>query len=285
MQPITDKTTLDLLESVEEKLEDYVPDLKQSMVINGQAHYLTWDFRKTSLPEIEILQITDIQFGHKACDVDKLTEYLRWVLDSPSRYIILGGDLVDAGHKLSKGSPFEQIGDPQEEMWALAHLLAPVRHRVLGYVGGNHERRSIDTFGDLGKSIAMILQIPYSPGKQHIDILFGDHKPFKITIWHGGGSGASKGAIANSVYRLMGQADSQLYLIGHLHQAVVLPDWRESRTGKGTMQLTKIIGAMGTSFLKHYGTYAEVIMGTKPTGIMMARAILEKNGKWEVTLR
>lgn len=278
-------TTLNLLAEVQTQLMDYEPSITQSMVVNGQARYLTWDFSEVKIKTLEILQITDIQFGHKQCNVEKLHEYLAWVLEEKNRYIALGGDLIDAGHAQSKGSPFEQIGDPQEELWSLVKILAPVRHRILGYVGGNHERRTLPTFGDSGKAIASILSIPYSPGKQHIDINFGDADPFRVTMWHGGGGGQTKGSVANSVYRLMSQYDSQLYLIGHLHQAMIIPEWREVRDGKGGMQMIKTIGAMGTSFLKHYGTYAEVIMGTKAQGIMMSRTILEKNGHWEVTLR
>jgi hypothetical protein len=280
-----DATIMNLMGEVQSQLQDYEPNLRQSKVVDKQPRYLTWDFRETKHETVELLQITDIQFGHKQCDVPKLDEYLAWVLSEENRFILLGGDLVDAGHKMSKGSPFEQIGDPQEEMWLLAKKLAPIRHRILSYVGGNHERRPLDQFGDLGKAIATVLQIPYSPGKQHVDVLFGNHKPFKITMWHGGGAGVTKGSIANVIYRTMSLADSQLYLIGHLHQAMVLPDWREVRDGKGDTKLVKICGAMGTSFLKHYGTYAETIMGTRPQGIMMSRTILEKNGKWEVTLR
>jgi predicted MPP superfamily phosphohydrolase len=281
----TDTSTLDKMEKVERLMQDYKPTISQTMVLNGQARYLTWDFSDLKFDTLELLQITDIQYGHKQCNLEKLTEYLDWVLAEENRYILLGGDLVDAGHKLSKGSTFEQIGDPQEEMWNFVEMFAPYRHRVLGYVGGNHERRSMDTFGDLGKSIATILQLPYSPGKQHIDINFGKHKPFKITQFHGRGAGRTKGAITNQISELMRQADSHLYLVGHLHQAQTVVDWREYRDGKGYMKLQKIVGGMGSAFLNHYGTYAEVIMAANPQGIMMHRAVLEKNGHWEVTLR
>lgn len=277
-------TTMNLLAEVQSQLKGYAPTLKQSMVIDKQARRLTWDFSEVDIETLEILQMTDVQFGHKACDTDTVDKYLAWVLSQENRYILFGGDMVDAGHVQSKGSPFEQVGDPQEELWRFCKLFAPVRHRVLGYVGGNHERRAIPTFGDIGKSIAAILELPYSPGKQHIDIIFGDHKPFKISMWHGGGSGQTKGSIANGLVRFMNQADSQLYLLGHLHQAMVVQESREIR-GKGKMVQQKIVGARGSSFLKHYGTYAEVIMGANPQTIQMPRAVLEKNGHWELTLR
>lgn len=278
-------TTLDKMDAICKQLMDYDPIISQSMVISGQARYLTWDFRHLEFETLELLQITDCQYGHKECNEEKLLEYLGWVISEPNRFLLLGGDLVDAGHKLSKGSPFEQIGDPQEELWRFCEMFAPYRHRVLGYVGGNHERRTMDTFGDLGKSLATILQIPYSPGKQHIDIHFGSHSPFKISHFHGRGASRTKGAITNVIVDLMRQSDSDLYLTGHLHQAQTVIDWRELRDGNGGMKLRKIVGGMGSSFLKHYGTYAEVIMAANPQGIMMHRTILEKGGHWEVTLR
>lgn len=284
-QLFDESTTLNLLAEVQSQLHDYEPTIKQSMVLDNQARYLRWDFSKVNISTLEILQITDIQFGHKRCRVDKVKEYINWVLSEPNRYVDLGGDLVDAGHAQSKGSPFEQIGDPQSELWELCKLLAPIRHRVLGYVGGNHERRSIPTFGDIGKSIATILKIPYSPGKQHIDILFGKHRPFKITTHHGSGAGQTLGALANDLERFMHTSDSQLYLLGHLHKAMTIPSSREVRDGQGTMKLEKVVGARGSSFLDHYGTYAEVIMKTSAQAIMMPRVVLEKDGHWEVTLR
>jgi len=280
------ETTMNLMAEVQSSLLDYEPAVKQSMVIDGQARYVRWDFTKVNLPQLELLQITDIQFGHKQCNVEKLHEYIAWVLAEPQRYVVLGGDLVDAGHSQSKGSPFEQIGDPQEEIWSFVKIIAPIRHRILGYVGGNHERRGLATFGDLGRSIAAILQIPYSPGKQHIDIRFGHHDPFKITMHHSGpGGGATIGGVANSLQRLMSQSDSQLFLSGHLHQALTIPASKEIRDSKGGMKLVKVVGARGSSFLKYYGTYAEVIMSTTPQDTLMPRTVLEKSGKWEVTLR
>lgn len=280
------ESTFSKLEEIQSKIKKYLPSVMESMVINGEARYLSWDFSQLDFNELNILQLTDIQYGHKQCREDKLTEYINWVLADESRYVVLGGDLVDAGHAQSKGSPFEQIGDPQEEIWKLASILAPLRHRILAYTGGNHERRSLPTFGDIGKSLATILQLPYSPGKQHLDITFGQHAPFKISMHHSGpGGGGTVGSLANGLAKLMAQGDSQLYLCGHLHRAMVLTDFRESRTGTGEMKLQKIVGARGSSFLGHYGTYAEVIMSVNPQAVMMPLATLEKDGHWSVNTK
>jgi hypothetical protein len=286
---VGDRLIHDYMSDLHSRLPNYLPILDTGMHHRGQSKYVSWHFPTDAFGDqpLELLHITDVQFGHKYCRKSRVREYRDWVLSEPNRYVLLGGDLVDAGHILSKGSPFDQEGDPQSEVYDFCEEFAPLRPRILGYVGGNHERRSIPTFGDLGVLIATMLKIPYSDGKQMVDIYYGKHKPFKVSLHHSGGSKSAqtKGAIANVIYKFMSQGDSQLYLVGHLHQALVLPDWREERLLKEhDIKLVKVIGAMSTSFLKTYGTYAEVA-GFKPGDVMMARAVLETNGKWEVTLR
>lgn len=270
------------------ELPDFLPKMKTGMILDRQVKYVSWDFNKVPLTgPLEVLHLTDLQYGHKYFRRNRFIEYRDWVLSSPNRYVVLGGDLPDAAHILSKGSPYENEGDPQSQIYRLVDDMAPLRGRILGYVGGNHERRGLKTFGDLGILIASLLRIPYSNGIQFVDINLGEHKPFKIALHHDGGSksASTKGAIANVIYKFMQRGDSQLYLLGHLHQAMVIPDWREERDEKSRdIKLVKIFGAMSTSFLKTYGTYGEVA-GFRPQDVMMARAIIEPNGKWEVTLR
>lgn len=281
------ENTQNFLDEIESLFEGFEYSPTQRELIDGQSRFVTWDFSSGSLANhdsLEILQITDVQFGHKQCREEVLQEYLAWVLSEENRFIVLGGDLVDAGHKTSKGSPFEQIGDPQTEVWRLCKLLAPVRHRILGYVGGNHERRSIDQFGDLGRGIAMILRLPYSPGNQRINIHFGNHKPFKIAMHHGNGGGQTLGSITSNLERFTFKGDANWYLLGHLHTPVTILKCRETTDETG-VKCTKVIGSRGSSFLGYYGTYAEVIMNSSPQLIAMPLARLERSGKWSVELR
>lgn len=257
----------------------------ESMVFESQSRYVDWKFDRTELEQIEILHLTDIQYGHPSCEIHRLTEHLDWVVAKPNRFFVLGGDCVDASHALAKGHGIGQK-EPQVQVVEFANMIAPYVHRCLGYVGGNHERRSIPMFGDLGRLISFLLGIPYSPGKQYVNIYFGEHKPFKIGLFHGSSGGQTKGAVANQVYRWMMQGDCQYYLLGHLHQAMVIPDNREVHDLKNRCMVNqKIVGAMSTSFLDHYGTYSEVAGYRNPGNSMMALCTLDKNGKWEVRLR
>lgn len=261
-----------------------VIQLKSSMQFGDECKYVTVNFDpKKYSSGIEILHLTDVQYGSLSCNIPVLQEFISWILAAENRFVFFGGDMLDAATVLSVASPYENTLDPQNQVYRFCELVMPIRHRVLGYVGGNHERRSIKTFGDLGHLIATILRIPYSAGKQFIDINYGDHKPFKNSLWHGGTGSRTKGAKLQMLHRFMAQGDAQCYWVGHLHDAMMTFDWRERRKG-GRIHLEKFAGVMSSSFLEHYGSYAEVA-GMAATGTMMWRVILEPNGHWELTAR
>lgn len=261
-----------------------VLQLRGSMQYGDEFKYVTVNVDPKKFPNgIELLHITDTQFGHLCCNVNVMEKYFDWILAEPQRFVIFGGDMVDAATAISIASPYENTEEPQGQVFRFVERAMRIRHRIIGYVGGNHERRSAKTYGDLGHLIATFLRIPYSSGKQFIDINYGDHKPFKISLWHGGTGSKTKGAKMQMLHRWMSQGEAQLYLVGHLHDAMMTFDWRERRAN-GKIKLEKYAGAMSSSFLDHYGTYAEVA-GMAPSGTLMWRTILEPSGHWELTAR
>lgn len=259
--------------------------LQGSMQIGDEFKYVTATFDPKKYPNgIEILHLTDVQFGHLSCNVPRFLEYRDWILKEPNRFVFFGGDMIDAAHALSIASPYENTEEPQGQVYRFVELAMPIRHRIIGYVGGNHERRSAKTFGDLGHMIATLLKVPYSSGKQFVDIHYGKHKPFKNSLWHGGTGSKTKGSKAQMLHRFMTQGDSQLYWVGHLHDVLMLGDVRERRGEAGEIKLEKFAGVMSSSFLDHYGTYAET-MGLPAGDTNMWKLKLEPTGKWEITIR
>ncbi len=253
------------------------------MLIQGETKYVSWNFTDAPFKTLELLQITDAQFGHICCKVERLIEYRDWVLAKPNRYMIWTGDNIDSATMQSKGTTWENIGTPQNQIFEFCKLWAPAAHRVLGYVGGNHERRALTTFGDLGITIAALLRLPYSRGKQLIDVVFGKHQPFQISQWHGVGGARTFGTVAQVLMRFASEGDSQLYLMGHLHKPMIIPFWKERR-GINGIRSVKTIAALGSSFLENWGSYGEV-SGYTAGDVLMPRCILDKDGGWEVTLR
>lgn len=276
---------------IDELRENLVsPRLRIDQQEADQVKLVSYDFNDRKrfpkpLSSVELIHITDMQLGSKGFMRSKFLKYRDWILDVPQRFVLLGGDIVDAATILSVGSPYDNTGEPIDQVEEAIDILMPLAKagRLLGYVGGNHERRTSKTFGDCGRLIAKSLQVPYSGGVQLIDIHFGKHKPFKISLWHGGGSAQTKGAKAQMLHRFMQKADSYLYLVGHLHDVVLLFDWRQHRV-EGKIKLQKIAGIMSSSFLAYWNSYAEVA-AMSPSDTMMARTILTPDGGWEVTLR
>jgi len=278
------KTTIDWaarIAAVLDKSPKPQAAISGSMVYGDQVKRVTVRVDSKRYKNIELCHLTDVQFGAVSCQEKKLVEYRDWLLSEPNRFWLWGGDMIDAATKMSVASSYDNKFEPTAQAYHFIELMAPARHRIIGYVGGNHERRIKDF--DAGSFIASWLGIPYSAGKQLIDIHYGDHKPFGVQLFHGKGAAGTKGSKAQMVHRVMQEGDSQLYLVGHLHDALLLWDWRTRRQGDSTA-LQKICGGMSSSFLEHWGSYAEVA-GMSPTDTMMIRCILEKNGHWEVTMR
>lgn len=275
----------DLMTVIARAPKNVVP-MSSGMVFGRETKYVSWEFSEKQFPnQIELVQITDLQFGHISCKVDRVIEYRDWVLASPNRFMLWTGDNVDAWRLGSPGSPFEQIGDPQTQVYKFCEIWAPARHRILGYVGGNHERRGVAGFGDLGLLLAQLLQIPYSGGRQFIDIVYGKHDAFKVDLWHGTGGARTKGTVAQILDRFMQQGVADLYLMGHLHQPLIMPIWKQTRDrAKRRIVLKKCFGAVGSSFLDTWGTYGE-ISGFAAHDVLMPRCVLTPDGKSELTLR
>lgn len=280
--------TFRYLDELQKTLAPDVVNMSTGMVYGPQNKYVTVRFDEKEvekLGSLELLQITDVQFGHVECRVKRVIEYRDWVLDKPNRFMLWTGDNIDAWALWSPGMAWDNLFSPQSQVYRFCELWAPARHRILGYVGGNHERRAIPAFGDLGVLIATLLRIPYSDGRQFVDVHFGEHTPFKIDLWHGRGGARTKGTVAQVLDRFMSQGDAYWYLMGHLHQALDLYSWRLSRKGtSGKVKLEKITGSVSTSFMSYFATYAEV-HGLSVSDVMMARMILYPNGHCELTRR
>jgi hypothetical protein len=278
--------TQTFLKQLTDSFPEDVVQFSTGMNYGEQSKYLHYDIPAKKFPEaINLLQLTDVQFGHRECKYKRVIEYRDWVLARPERFLLFVGDMIDAWALWSPGMGWDQLFNPQSQVMQFVKIWGPARHRILGYVGGNHERRAIPGFGDLGVLIASLLRIPYSNGRQLIDISYGAWNPFKITMWHGAGGARTKGTVAQILDRYMQLGDSDLYLMGHVHKAMIIPDFKEVRVpGQRKIKVRKSFGVVGTSFLETFGTYGEVA-GYNSSDVIMGKARLEETGKWELSLR
>lgn len=235
---------------------------------------------------LEIYHLTDVQWGHVCCQEDRFVEYRDFILAAPNRFALFGGDMIDAATLLSTGTPWENTGPPIEQIYRFCEVAMPIRHRVLGYVGGNHERHTRSVLGgDAGSIIATYLGIPYSAGQQFIDIHYGEWKPHKTTLWHGRGTSRTPGAKMSMMVDFARDDTSDLVLVGHLHDCMNRWAVRKERNVRGkSIGAKKYCVAMSSSFLEFFGSYGE-IMGLPPSDVFMTKATLFPDGRWEVTQR
>src|SRR5262245_12107661 len=65
-------------------------------LVHGETKWISWDFSDAPFSTMEIIQITDVQWGHITCKRDRVIEYRDWVLSKPNRFMVWTGDNVDS---------------------------------------------------------------------------------------------------------------------------------------------------------------------------------------------
>jgi hypothetical protein len=254
------------------------------MLVDGQAKFVAHRLDAALGDSLEVLFLSDVQFGSINCRVDKFIEYRDWLLQAPNRYCFFGGDMVDAWRLGSPGSGYDNFFTPESQFYKFCEMVAPIRHRVLGSVGGNHERRALAGGIDLGSLIATALEIPYSAGGQAISLHFGAHKPFRAYIWHGRGAARTAGARVNMTLSAVPNDDAQVYFSGHIHWAHVYAGWHARRNeAKNRVEHEKYYVVSAASFLDFYGGYGEVA-GMTYSGLMMPVLEIYADGRYRVRL-
>lgn len=261
-----------------------------SMFFDGETKHITHEFPASftaRYKHLQILHLTDVQYGHICCAVDKFIEYRDWVLAQPNRFVTFGGDMVDAYRMGSPGDGYDNLFRPDSQFMQFCRIVAPMRHRILSSVGGNHERRGLAGGVDWGKMIAFALRIPYSSGIQHVRLKYGawgkdGREPFRLYVWHGTGAARTEGAIVNNMIRVVGNDQAHIYFSGHLHRVLLASGVHNMDTPNG-MKETKWYAVSGSSFLGYYGGYAE-IGGFKRSKLMMPLGIVRANGEYRIEI-
>src|SRR5262249_13753360 len=137
------QSTMTYLDHLHKVAPKDVVKLNTSMQYGEETKYVTVDMSTKTFPDgIELMHLTDVQFGHEQCNVEQFEAYCDWILKEPNRFVLFGGDMIDAATMLSIASPYENTEEPQGQIYRFCEIANRMRHRVLGYVGGNHERRT-----------------------------------------------------------------------------------------------------------------------------------------------
>ena len=229
---------------------------------------------------IKIKPLFDVHYGHKACDVNAVKQYLAED-DDKNTYIIGGGDTIDSiivtdprYRKSMDATSSDDIIDEQIE--GIEKILSPYKDRIIGLARGNHEKtiiqkcstnpikrlcKRLDT-KDLGYS--GLIRLILNENKSRIRTVI-------IKYHHGWGGGSrTQGADLTKYSKDLQYWDADIFLYGHIHRKQTDRVPRLGLSGEELISKPKIECICGT-FQKTYtrgpdSTWAEE-RGYPPTEI------------------
>lgn len=214
---------------------------------------------------ITIVPLADAHYGSREFNETRWHKTIKRIQDDPDCFAVLVGDLLDTQIKQSPGSVFEAVVNPFEQKEWLYNELLPIREKLLGAVGGNHERRvgketSLDETYDvmvrLGKENVYRPNICFMQLKLEYPVQ-GKMKQrfeFSFAITHGAGGGQYIGSSANKAQTFGSYIEGiDCLIVGHTHRPVSFPV-SKIVFDQGKVLQRQFVVAVASSFLD-YGGY------------------------------
>ena len=235
--------------------------------------------------KLTIAPLFDVHFGNAAHKHEKFLGYLRWIKETPGVYAILGGDLMETALDDGRGMSYDQSSNPQTQLDTMTQLLAPIAHKILVSVPGNHEDRVYKKTGiDVAQVLAERLKVPYFTGPVTMSLVANTYK-WTFYIFHGYGNSQTKGGKANMAARPKNWTGLvHFFVSGHVHdciatsETVVIEDPLNCRL----LEVKQWV-VVAQSFLKWYKTYA-YRAGYKPPAAGGVSMELYDNGSYRAFL-
>ena len=91
---------------------------------------------------IRVWAVADVHIGAKEADIDGFSAFLKRIEEDEDSYLVICGDVLNNGLKDSLTNVYEETMPPHAQVEKAVELLTPVAGKILGCVGGNHERRT-----------------------------------------------------------------------------------------------------------------------------------------------
>jgi predicted phosphodiesterase len=197
---------------------------------------------------INLWNFADLHYGNRGCAYDRLIKDRDHILADENSFWVGGGDYADyigMGDKRFDPRVLEGIG--VADLDQLGHiqtqhirdLFAPIKHKCLGLLFGNHEAKYMRTFQQfsLHQWLCTELGVPNLGYSALLDIVFTrgqcetprlSRKPsgkttsrtFRLYIHHGAGGAQTPGGKMNRLLKFMSDFHADIYMIGHVHDVI-----------------------------------------------------------------
>lgn len=225
---------------------------------DGQP-YLWIQMPETSWNKIKVVPIADLHDGNIASNLAKFREWVNWIKSRDDVFAFINGDLFENAHGDSNRgvSMYEQTTRPRGQLDEMVHILAPIAHKILWAIPGNHEDRSRTRDYDPLEWLCDKLKIPYSYYPVYVDVLWKG-MVFTFFCQHGNTGSQTKGGKLNAASRpLKFQEHVMFTVMAHVHDALSNTVIRVCRDRVNFKLLEKkqyII--VCPAFLSYFGSYA-----------------------------
>jgi hypothetical protein len=212
--------------------------------------------------KIYLVPLYDAHTGSKTMYKDLFERTINFIDETPNCYTVLGGDLLESATRQSIGmGVFDEDIHLSDQMRYIQRVLSPLvdKGKILGAVTGNHEMRPtyLNKWNPI-EEICYDLQIPYL-GFQGYLLLYVNEIPYKVFFHHGVGASRTKGAKLNASMRANQVASADLYITGHVHEAMYTSDTIFEIENEELIQKKRTYVLAG-SFLQYFGGYPEMNM-------------------------
>lgn len=185
------------------------------------------------LKQIEIHPLADLHIGDAMCDFKAIMAELEYIKNTPNAYCLLDGDLMDTAIASSVGDTYGANLQPMEQLKQCVKLFEPIKDKILGVTGGNHENRVYKQDGiDMTALMCSQLGIAdrYTETTAVLVIRFGNaghghhNRKMCYTLYfcHGTGGGRKEGGKIQRLADLAQIVDTDIYVMAHVHQPASL---------------------------------------------------------------
>lgn len=214
---------------------------------------------------LRLIPLADAHFGSQEFNETMWHNVIKRIQDDPDCYCVLVGDLIDNGLKNSVTNVYEATCSPSVQKEWLYNELLPIKDKILGAVGGNHERRTAkEADQDPLYDVMCRLNIDHLYRQNicfmQVKLMYpanGKDKQrvaWSFAITHGAGGGQYIGSSANRVQNFgMAIEGIDCLITGHTHKPVTFPVTK-LLFNNGAVVRKQFVVAVASSFL-NYGGY------------------------------
>lgn len=214
---------------------------------------------------LTIIPLADAHYGSQEFNETLWHNTIKRIQDDEHCFCVIVGDLIDNGLKNSLTNVYDATCSPRDQKEWLYNELLPIKDKILGAVGGNHERRTQkEADQDPMYDVLCRLNIDhiYRPNICFMQIKLtyeaGGKEKQRITysfaITHGAGGGQYIGSSANRVQNFgMAIEGIDCLITGHTHKPVTFPVAKLLFVN-GAVMRRQFVVAVASSFL-NYGGY------------------------------